>query len=82
MIAGKRVVVIMPAYNAERTIEITSHEVLAQDVVDLVIVLEGEAESLSSRGPELQREGTDTDGRVSWAPKAKLREDLRSPSQY
>lgn len=40
MIAGKRVVVVMPAYNAERTIEKTAHEVLEQDVVDLVIVVD------------------------------------------
>ena len=40
MISGKRVVVVMPAYNAERTIEKTAREVLAQDVVDLVIVVD------------------------------------------
>ena len=40
MIAGKRVVVVMPAYNAERTIEKTAREVLAQEVVDLVIVVD------------------------------------------
>ena len=40
MIAGKRVVVVMPAYNAERTIEKTAREVLDQDVVDLVIVVD------------------------------------------
>jgi glycosyltransferase involved in cell wall biosynthesis len=40
MIAGKRVVVVMPAYNAEQTIERTWQEVIAQEVVDLVIVVD------------------------------------------
>ena len=40
MIKGKRVVVVMPAYNAERTIEKTWREVLEQEIVDLVIVVD------------------------------------------
>jgi glycosyltransferase involved in cell wall biosynthesis len=40
MIAGKRVVVVMPAYNAEQTIEKTWREVIDQEVVDLVIVVD------------------------------------------
>ena len=40
MIQGKKVVVVMPAYNAERTIEKTWREVVAQEVVDLVIVVD------------------------------------------
>jgi glycosyltransferase involved in cell wall biosynthesis len=40
MIAGKRIVVVMPAYNAEQTIERTWQEVIAQEVVDLVIVVD------------------------------------------
>jgi len=40
MINGKRIIVVMPAYNAERTIEKTALEVLEQDVVDLVIVVD------------------------------------------
>ena len=40
MIAGKRVVVVMPAYNAEHTIEKTWREVIDQEVVDLVIVVD------------------------------------------
>jgi len=40
MIKGKRVVVVMPAYNAEHTIEKTWREVLAQEIVDLVIVVD------------------------------------------
>ena len=40
MIAGKKVVVVMPAYNAEQTIEKTWREVIDQEVVDLVIVVD------------------------------------------
>jgi glycosyltransferase involved in cell wall biosynthesis len=40
MIQGKKVVVVMPAYNAERTIEKTWKEVVDQDVVDLVVVVD------------------------------------------
>ncbi|MGH9384925.1 MAG: glycosyltransferase family 2 protein [Vicinamibacterales bacterium] len=40
MIQGKKVVVVMPAYNAERTIEKTWREVLGQDIVDLCIVVD------------------------------------------
>ena len=35
-----RVVVVMPAYNAERTLEKTWREVVAHDIVDLVIVVD------------------------------------------
>src|SRR5262245_5093107 len=40
MISRRTVVVVMPAYNAERTIEKTWREVVAQDIVDLVIVVD------------------------------------------
>jgi glycosyltransferase involved in cell wall biosynthesis len=40
MIKGKKVVVVMPAYNAERTIEKTWREVLEQEIVDLIIVVD------------------------------------------
>ena len=40
MIKGKKVVVVMPAYNAERTIEKTWREVLDQEIVDLIIVVD------------------------------------------
>src|SRR5215468_7020970 len=40
MIKGKKVVVVMPAYNAERTIEKTWREVLDQEIVDLVIIVD------------------------------------------
>ncbi|PYS37659.1 MAG: glycosyl transferase family 2, partial [Acidobacteria bacterium] len=39
MINGKKVVVVMPAYNAERTIEKTWREVLDQEIVDLIIIV-------------------------------------------
>lgn len=40
MIHDLRVVVVMPAYNAEHTIEKTWREVIAQEVVDLVLVVD------------------------------------------
>ena len=40
MIKGRKLVVVMPAYNAARTLEKTWREVVAQDVVDLVIVVD------------------------------------------
>jgi len=40
MIGGKKVIVVMPAYNAEATIERTWREVMAEDIVDLVIVVD------------------------------------------
>jgi hypothetical protein len=40
MIGGKTVVVVMPAYNAETTIEKTWQEVMDQGIVDLVIVVD------------------------------------------
>jgi glycosyltransferase involved in cell wall biosynthesis len=40
MLLGKKIVVVMPAYNAQRTLEMTWREVVAQDFVDLVIVVD------------------------------------------
>lgn len=40
MFHGKKVIVIMPAYNAARTLRRTYDEVMAQGVVDLVIVVD------------------------------------------
>jgi glycosyltransferase involved in cell wall biosynthesis len=40
VIAGRRVVVVMPAYNAARTIERTWREVIDQEVVDEVIIVD------------------------------------------
>ena len=40
MYSGKRVVVVMPAYNAARTIQATYDEVMRQGVVDLVVLVD------------------------------------------
>ncbi|MGI8819537.1 MAG: glycosyltransferase family 2 protein [Chthoniobacterales bacterium] len=40
MLNGQRIVVVMPAYNAARTLRRTYDEVLAQNIVDLVIVVD------------------------------------------
>ena len=40
MFRGKKVVVVMPAYNAARTLRRTYDEVMAQEIVDLVIVVD------------------------------------------
>jgi len=48
MINNLRVVVVMPAYNAEKTIEKTWQEVVAQDVVDLVLVVDDASQDRTS----------------------------------
>ncbi|MEI6422153.1 MAG: glycosyltransferase, partial [Lentisphaerota bacterium] len=40
MYNGKKVVVVMPAYNAEKTVVQTYEEVMAQNCVDLVILVD------------------------------------------
>src|SRR5476649_259849 len=40
MLLGKRIVVVMPAYNAEQTLRQTHEEVMAQGIVDEVIVVD------------------------------------------
>lgn len=40
MYKGKKVVVVMPAYNAAETLQRTHDEVMAQEIVDLVIVVD------------------------------------------
>jgi glycosyltransferase involved in cell wall biosynthesis len=40
MVQGKKVVVVMPAYNAARTLQQTYDEVMAQGVVDLCVVVD------------------------------------------
>jgi len=40
MFNGQKIVVVMPAYNAERTLRRTYDEVMAQGIVDLVIVVD------------------------------------------
>ena len=40
MLLGKKIVVVMPAYNAELTLRRTYDEVMAQGIVDEVIVVD------------------------------------------
>src|SRR5207244_12301858 len=40
MLNGQKIVVVMPAYNAARTLKRTYDEVMAQRIVDLVIVVD------------------------------------------
>ena len=40
MIKGKKVIVVMPAYNAAQTLKQTYEEVIAQEVVDYIIVVD------------------------------------------
>jgi len=40
MYKDKKVIVVMPAYNAEQTLRMTYEEVMAQEIVDLVIVVD------------------------------------------
>jgi glycosyltransferase involved in cell wall biosynthesis len=49
---GKKVIVVMPAYNAEDTLRRTHDEVMAQGVVDLVIVVD---DASSDRTVEIAR---------------------------
>jgi len=43
MIKDQKVVVVMPAYNAARTLEKTHKEVLEQDMVDLIILVDDDS---------------------------------------
>jgi glycosyltransferase involved in cell wall biosynthesis len=58
MYLGKKIVVVMPAYNAARTLRRTYDEVMAQGVVDLVIVVDDgsrdETASLARQLPQTQ----------------------------
>jgi glycosyltransferase involved in cell wall biosynthesis len=40
MYKGKTIVVVMPAYNAEKTLKITCDEVVAQEIVDKIILVD------------------------------------------
>ncbi|MHC4267830.1 MAG: glycosyltransferase family 2 protein [Planctomycetota bacterium] len=40
MFHGKKIIVVMPAYNAEKTIVKTYNEVVAQEIVDVIIVVD------------------------------------------
>jgi len=55
MLRDQRVVVVMPAYNAATTLEVTHREVLDQGVVDLVIIVDDrsrdETASIAARLP-------------------------------
>jgi len=44
MYKDKKVIVVMPAYNAEQTLRRTWEEVMAQDIVDLVIVVDDKSQ--------------------------------------
>jgi len=48
----QKVVVVMPAYNAEATLERTHREVLEQGVVDLVIVVDDCGTTAPTRSPQ------------------------------
>ena len=57
MIQDKKVVVVMPAYNAERTLRVTYDEVMAQGVVDQVVLVD---DASADRTAELARSLPDT----------------------
>ena len=40
MLRGKKIIVVMPAYNAAQTLRMTYDEVMEQDIVDLVILVD------------------------------------------
>ena len=40
MYKGKKVIVVMPAYNAARTLLKTYKEILDQEIVDLIIIVD------------------------------------------
>jgi glycosyltransferase involved in cell wall biosynthesis len=40
MFKGKKIVVVMPAYNAEQTLKQTHHEIMAEEIVDQIIVVD------------------------------------------
>ena len=60
MLNGKKIVVVMPAYNAARTLRRTYDEVMAQGIVDRVIVVDDasadETVSIARGLPEVQVE--------------------------
>jgi glycosyltransferase involved in cell wall biosynthesis len=43
MYNNNKVIVVMPAYNAEKTLRVTYDEVIAQDIVDLVILVDDDS---------------------------------------
>ncbi len=49
MYKGKKIVVVMPAYNAARTLEKTHGEILEEEIVDLVIVVDDASRDETTR---------------------------------
>src|SRR5437867_7629975 len=49
MLNGQKIVVVMPAYNAARTLRKTYDEVMAQEIVDLVIVVDDASDDETPR---------------------------------
>jgi glycosyltransferase involved in cell wall biosynthesis len=60
MIYGQKIVVVMPAYNAARTLQKTYDEVMQQGIVDLIIVVDDashdETATIARRLPNVQVE--------------------------
>ncbi|KFN39849.1 glycosyl transferase family 2, partial [Smithella sp. F21] len=56
MFKDKKVIVVMPAYNAAQTLKITYDEVMAQEIVDLVILVDDassdETSAIAARLPK------------------------------
>ena len=55
MFKGKKVIVVMPAYNAEQTLKMTYDEVMAQEMVDLVILVDDASSDQTSPAPSPHR---------------------------
>ena len=49
MYKGQKVVVVMPAYNAEKTLDRTHREVIAEAIVDLIIVVDDHSRDLTRK---------------------------------
>jgi glycosyltransferase involved in cell wall biosynthesis len=49
MYKGRKIVVVMPAYNAARTLEKTHREIMEEDIVDLVVVVDDASRDETTR---------------------------------
>jgi glycosyltransferase involved in cell wall biosynthesis len=49
MLKGKNIIVVMPAYNAAQTLKMTYNEVMAQGIVDLVILVDDASHDETAR---------------------------------
>ncbi len=49
MYKGQKVIVVMPAYNAEKTLRRTHREVIAEEIVDLVIVVDDHSQDFTTK---------------------------------